>query len=158
MTAKNRRLIEFSLGSAVLVLALLAGPLSLHHALAGLSGCRSDPAVVLSNGATLDLSADITDSEPDVRRVDYVVHAPAGTVVVAVVNTDGLIGMKETFRFYADSNWNTYRTVTTVYTGASAVQVTASSLAVSVLGVTLGVSSARGTSGQPLSIQFHSLL
>jgi hypothetical protein len=154
----KQRVIGFCIGSVALVLGLLAGPLAPRDASAGLSGCRSDPAVVLSNGATLDLSADVADIASDVSRVDYVVHAPAGTHAVAVVNTDGLIGMKEKFTFYADSAWSSYRIVTTVYTGTSAVSVRANSLLVSVLGLTLGAASTSGFSGQPLSMQFNSLL
>jgi len=61
-------------------LALLLAPRS--SARAKISGCRSDPVVLLSTGVAVDLSAAIDDAATDVQQVAYTVHAPVGTSVV----------------------------------------------------------------------------
>jgi hypothetical protein len=144
--------------AVALLLMLATGSVASPRAHAGFTTCRSDPVVVLSNTATVDLQAAISDSTSDVRHVTYTLHVPAGLRVLAIVNTDGLIGLVETVNVYADDSRNTYDASTIVTTGQSAVPVTASAAVVSVLGVTLGAKSASGKSGQSLLIHFTSLL
>lgn len=147
--------------AAIALMLSAAGALSLggpRPASALLSTCRSDPVVTLSNGAQIDLQAGIQDSTSDVKGVLYTVHVPAGTWVVAVVNTDGLLGLVENVRVYADNPPATYSSTTLVSTSATHVGVTATTSVVSVLGLALGIRSATGTSGQPLSVQIRSLL
>src|SRR5437660_2172020 len=112
------------LGASALSLIVLVAPLTSGGARAQLGGCRSDPYIVLSNLAQVDMAADINDSLSDVQSVLYVLHAPVGTSPKAIVATDGLMGIKEKFKFYADNQANTYDTYTTVYTGASGIAVT----------------------------------
>src|SRR5690349_4855527 len=78
--------------------------------------CRSDPAVVLSNGAIIDLSADIDANLWDVQTVDYVLHVPAGVQALAVVRTPNWPTTKETFRIVADQPKNVYDSTTVVTT------------------------------------------
>src|SRR5438270_10644123 len=95
---------------SLLLLLVVPGSLRPRLAMAGLVGCRSDPVVLLSNGSALDLSADIGDAQSDVQRVDYAVHVPAGIRIVAVLNTDGLIGLAETFHFSSDNPTRQFNT------------------------------------------------
>ncbi len=150
----RRRISWFSLGAAALLLGLLAGPLTPHPALAHFTSCTSDPVVTLSNGAQLDLTANISDSASDVQSITYTVHAPAGTSMVSVAS----LGPADHVTFYADDAANAYDTYTTVYTGQSSVAVTAKTTVVSVLGVTLGSQSTSGTSGQSLHVHIAALL
>jgi hypothetical protein len=114
-------------------------------------GCRSDPAVILSNGTVLDLSAAIADADMDVQNVTYTLHAPAGTSVVAAINTYGPLGPKETFRFFADDAPGTYDTFTSVTTGANGIAVSATTAVVPILHLPAS-GSAAGQNQQSLPI------
>lgn len=78
--------------------------------------CRSDPAVVLSNGSVVDISADIDALPWDVQTVDYAMHIPAGLKVLLVVRTPTWPTTRETFRVIADQPAGVYDTVTVVKT------------------------------------------
>lgn len=138
------------LGAGSISLFMLVAPLALQGAHAQIGGCRSDPYIVLSNLAQVDMSANISDDLSDVQSVVYVLHAPAGTSPKMVVATDGLMGIKETFKFYADDPANTYDTYTTVYTGATGIAVTAESSVTSL--TALGILTQSGINGQSLHI------
>jgi hypothetical protein len=129
---------------------MLLAPLASVRTQAQVGGCRSDPYIVLSNSAQVDMAADINDSLSDVQSVVYVLHAPVGTSPEAIVATDGAMGIKEKFKFYADDPANTYDTYTTVYTGASPVSVTAESSVTSL--PALGILTQSGYNGQSLHI------
>jgi hypothetical protein len=120
-------------GAALLVATVVGGPFTAERAHAQYTMCRSDPVVSLLNLGQLDLSANISDSQSDVQKIVYAVHVPAGTHLLSVINTDTLLGLKETVQFYADDVPNTFDTYTTVYTGQSKVAVTAGSTLVSPL-------------------------
>lgn len=124
----SKRPLRAALGAGLLSAALLGSPLGSSHAHA-MSACRSDPIVVLSNGAVLDLSAIIDDDITDISQVRYVLHAPAGTWVVSAIPTDGLMGYKEVFEFHADSpssgSQGVYTSDAQVTTGTQGVAVTA---------------------------------
>lgn len=158
MSGRILRLRRSWLGAVMLLFGLTVSPLLATQAHASLTYCRSDPVLVLSNLAVLDVQAGINDNLSDVHNVVYVVHAPVGTHLVALVNTDGLMGLKEKVRFYADNLPNTFDTYTTAYTGQRSVGVTAYSSVVSVLGVTLGSGSRSGLNAQSLHIHFVPLL
>lgn len=113
------------LATGALAATLLALALPTPAARAAIGACGSDPAVVLSNGVTVDLSASIADDATDVQQVAYTLHAPAGTTVVAWIGTDGPLGPAETLRYVADDAPDTYDSSTTVRTGATGVSVTA---------------------------------
>lgn len=151
-----RRSLHLSVAATALGVSVLTGALVPGKASAGLLACRSDPYVVLSNGAQVDLSASINDSASDIKQTLYVLHTPVGTRPVLTVKTDGLLGLTEKFVFYADEPANTYDTYTTVTTGAKNVSVTASTV---VLGIgVLGIPSASGYSGQSLHTHIYWLL
>lgn len=156
MKLLTRRCI-LSLKAPCLIAAVLVGLLSPDRALAILGTCRDDPVVTLSNGAQIDLTTDIVDTVGDVHGVSYTLHAPAGTSVVALIRTGGLLGPKESFHFYADDAPGRYDTTTVVTTG-KVVTATATTTVVSVLGLVLGSSSASGMSGVKLVVKIRPLL
>jgi len=132
-------------------LALLGSPLVSHSAHAQLGGCRDDPAVILTNGAVIDLSASISDSTSDVQNVVYSLHGPAGTGILLLIDPNGLLLPKDTFRYYADDPANTYDTYTVVHTGLKRIPVSTSMLMTSPLALELlGTRTASGYSGQTL--------
>jgi hypothetical protein len=133
-------------------------PVASQSAHAQLAACRSDPVLVLSNLADLDLQAGISDNLSDVGSVSYVVHAPAGTSVISVLNLDPLLGVHGTLKFYADNPAGVYDLYTTVYTNRSIVAVTADEIVVSPLGVAVAAPSVSGVSGQTLHAHVKSLL
>ena len=132
--------------AAALLLALARGPAA--HAY---DFCRSDPAVLLSDGATVDLSADIADNLADVQGVSYTLHIPVGTHVLGWVGTDGLMGLRESFQALADAAPGAYASVTVVTTATSHVAVTAHTQVVVGLATTLGA--ALGWDRQPLQVR-----
>jgi len=135
---------------APLVAGLCTAAVPSGTARASIGGCRSDPVVTLSNGVVLDLSAAIDDTADDVRGTTYTLHAPVGTRVVAVVGTDGVLGLTERFVFQADQGVSTYVTQTVVQTGQGGVAVSATTDVVGA-GATL-TGTAAGVSGQPLRV------
>lgn len=145
------RLVPVLLG-ALCSAGLLTAPLLASSAQAELGVCGSDPVVILSNGAIIDLSATISDAEPDVQQVAYTLHAPAGTVAVGWINTYGPLGPKETLRFYADDAPNTYDSSTIVTTGQPRVSVSASARALDALGLLIAGGTASGWNDQPLRV------
>jgi hypothetical protein len=137
-------------GAAALVTALLLVPAHSPAAQA-YDFCRSDPAVLLSDGTTVDLSADIADSLADVQGVSYTLHIPAGTRVLAWAGTDGLMGLRESFQARTDAAPGTYASVTTVTTATPHIAVTAHTQMVTGGATTLGA--APGWDRQPLQVQ-----
>jgi hypothetical protein len=121
-----------------------------RSALAGWASCRSDPVVVLSNGIVMDISADVGTFPWNVQRVDYVLHAPAGTELVLAVGTPTWLTSQETFTFYADGEPGEYHVETTVYTRYGGATVTANSILVSASGVHLDSASTPGYEAQVL--------
>jgi len=137
---------------APLVAGLCMAAVPPGTARASIGGCRSDPVVILSNGVVLDLSAAIDDTADDVRGTTYTLHAPVGTGVVAVVGTDGVLGLTERFVFQADQAASTYATETVVRTGQGGVAVSATTDVVGAgAGATL-TGTATGVSAQPLRV------
>ncbi|HUS17296.1 MAG TPA: hypothetical protein VM536_20050 [Chloroflexia bacterium] len=125
--------------------AFIAAPTG---AFAGTSGCRTDPIILLSNGALLDMSATIGTSLFDVQEVTYTLHAPRGTRLVAVVRTPNWPTTIEHFNFVADADAGEYNTDTIVVTGRRNVDVTATT--------TLGLrgQSASGHDREHLQVHF----
>ena len=78
--------------------------------------CRSDPAVLLSNGSIIDISADIDALPWDIQTVDYTMHVPAGVRVLLVIRTPSWPTTRETFKVVADQPAGTYDTFTVVKT------------------------------------------
>ena len=134
------------LGAALVAASLLAGPLFPHHASAAIGYCRSDPAVRLSDGTVIHMSAVINDDSADVQSVEYTLHAPVGTSVEHVVYSGGS-KVTETVHFVADETPNTFDTTTVVSTGLANVEVSAET---QVAG--LGAGDVSGVSGQDLTV------
>jgi hypothetical protein len=66
----------------------------------GISGCRSDPLVTLSNGYQVRLVAQINDSASNISTVGYKLHIPKGLTVTAVQYDNGPLA--ESFGWVAD--------------------------------------------------------
>ncbi|HUP27985.1 MAG TPA: hypothetical protein VM409_06080 [Chloroflexia bacterium] len=150
LRSKNQfRLVTSTLLAITALLAFSIGP---GRAFAGLSGCRTDPVVILSNGAQLQMQADISTRYSDVESVVYTVHAPAGSRVVLILYTDNPLGSLERVRFYADAAPNNYQVETVVDTRVGGAQVTASSILLDVLRRHIDDGSASGLEHQRLRV------
>lgn len=124
-----------ALFGAALCAGLLAGTIRAPVAHAALGACRGDPIVVLSNGVVVDLNTTIDADVSDVQQVAYTLHAPAGTSVVVMIHTSGLLGPKERLVFSADDAPNSYDTATTVDASTAGAAVTTSMSAVPLTGL-----------------------
>jgi hypothetical protein len=145
---RGRTLLGTLLGVAVLSASLLAFFSRLAPAThAAISGCRSDPLVILSNGNTLHLSTIINAPATDVQQVSYSLHAPVGTWITGVVDTS-VLDLKETLRFYADKPPNTYSVASKVKTLTPRISVTATTDVVTTNGAS--TASASGQSQRSL--------
>ncbi len=117
---------------------------------AGFSSCSGDPILVLSDGSVLSVSVRIGTDASQVTTIDYAVHGPRGTKLVAVLNTP-MVGFegKEHFAFTDDAQPNQFLTDTMVQTRSNNVKVTATT--------TLGIrsKSVAGTNGQHLKITLY---
>src|SRR5262245_7688398 len=76
-----------------IVLALFVLPKAVDAALL----CRSDPAVILSNGLTLDIGANISTLVTEVTEVHYELHVPQGVNLVIAIGTPNWLTTQETF-------------------------------------------------------------
>jgi len=122
-------------GAATVVATLLACPPLTPVAHADIAGCRSDPALLLSNGVELDVSSTITDTAADVQQVTYTVHIPGGTSPVLAVA--GSLGAREVWRVVADNPPDTYDTSTLVTTLTHGVAVQTTTQALGLVGAPL---------------------
>ncbi|MFZ0548627.1 MAG: hypothetical protein WAM60_24470 [Candidatus Promineifilaceae bacterium] len=136
-------------GSFFVAIFLILG-VSVHYASAGWMHCRSDPAVILSNGLVMDLSADISAFPWKVRHVDYVLHVPEDVSMVASVSTPTWVTSIETFTVINDAPPGEYHTETTVHTAMGGATVTAHTVLVSALGLHLASASTPGHEGEAL--------
>lgn len=136
--------------SLAVVAVFVLSAVNVRSALAGWLNCRSDPVVVLSNGVTMDISADISTWPWRVQRVDYILHAPEGVELVAAVGTPTWLTSQETFTFYADQAAGEYHIETIVHTNQGNASVTANTILVSALGLHLDSESVPGAEGQVL--------
>ncbi len=110
--------------AALLAAGVLATPLA-PHAHAAFGACRADPIVRLSNGVTVDLTADISTSTANVQEITYTLHGPVGTTVTNVTYTQGLAGPTERFTYLADEPAGQYDAYTVASTtGSTAVTAT----------------------------------
>lgn len=88
---------------------------------AAVSGCRSDPVLVV-NGVTVDVVATLATVSSSVRELDYAVTVPVGSLINQTTLTVG-IGFPEkvNYTFSSAQPWGTMRIAMTVVT-ASGVQ------------------------------------
>ena len=119
--------------------------------------CRSDSAVILSNGMVLDLSADIDTPVYNVKRVRCVLHVPFGVSLVSSIATPSWPTTMETFDLYADTAPGEYHSATVVYTMDSHVAITARTALVSRSGQQLDAGSAQGFSRKVIHVYLTAL-
>jgi len=86
-----------------------------------------------------------------VQQVLYTLHAPAGTQVWSVIRTSGIMGPKETVRFFADAAANTYTSTTLVTTQTAGSAVRVDMTAASIVG--RPATSAIGTAGEIIPLR-----
>ena len=153
MLIRDSHPMRLAVVAALLSTALLAFAFGPDKALA--SGCRTDPVVVLTNGAQLQFGADIGTVYSNVRSVVYTIHAPARSAMALVIYTDNPLGSVERVQYYADSPTNGYTIDTIVYTASGRFSATASGVLVSALHLTLASSSASGMTGQHLRMSLN---
>jgi hypothetical protein len=70
------------LAALMAAFALFGAPRGAH---ASYSICRTDPVVLLSNGATVTLEADATIDASQVQDVTYTLHVPSGLSLQGIV-------------------------------------------------------------------------
>lgn len=119
------------------------------------SGCRTDPVVVLTNGAQLQFGANIDTSYSNVSRVDYTLHGPVGSAPLLIVYTDNPLGSVERVHYYADAGFNTYTVDTVVTLDSGRAEVSTSALLVNLLHITLASGNASGMDHQHIFIPLH---
>jgi hypothetical protein len=136
--------------SLAIVAVFVLSAVTVRSAIAGWANCRSDPVVILSNGITMDISADIGSFPWNVQRVDYILHAPVGTQLVVAIGTPTWLTSQETFTFYADQQPDEYHVETIVHTYQGNPAVTANTILLSVLGIHLDSESIPGYEGELL--------
>ena len=113
---------------------------------------RSDPAVLLSDGTLLDISADVDAMLWDITSVEYVIHLPAGTKALAVIPTPNWPGTLEKITVLSDMPARTYDTQTTVRTRRSTTAVRANLLVRPLLSVLPSLKSVDGLQGKPIRV------
>jgi hypothetical protein len=95
-----------------LKIALLTGLFALAVAVsptyAGRSVCRADPIVYLTNGTVITMMTDFDIYADQIKKIEYTVHAPRGSVVDHIVYDVGNLGVKEKVVFYADQQPGQY--------------------------------------------------
>lgn len=126
MQHRRSSLTHLATFAGLLLLGLtFAAPLS-PTTEAAVSGCRTDPIVILSDGTILDVTAEIGTSVTNIREIHYVIHGPRGVQLIAAISTPtlGFTG-KETFSYYDDAPSRQYITDTVVQTTYDNVVVTA---------------------------------
>jgi len=96
------------IAGVLLALGLVAGPLTARGAGATFTTCDLDPTILLSNGATVSVTAHINAQASDINQVTYVVHGPVGTSVVSITYDAGPLGSLESVSYVADGEDNSY--------------------------------------------------
>ena len=93
---------------------------------AGISTCRADPIVYLSDGTSITVTVDIATDVSNVRSIVYAVHAPRGMKMLRVAYTPfpGFTG-KESLTFADDNPLRVFSTDTMVQTRFNNIRVVA---------------------------------
>jgi hypothetical protein len=115
--------------------------------------CRSDPAVVLSDGTILDLSADIDGMLWDIKSVEYTIHIPSKTKALLVVPTPNWPTTLEKITVLSDQAAGVYDTTTIARTKSSTSQVTAYLLVRPLINLLPSLAQASGTQGTPVRVK-----
>jgi hypothetical protein len=114
--------------------------------------CRSDPAVLLSDGTLLDLSADVDAMLWDITSVEYIIHVPATTKALAVIPTPNWPGTLEKIVVLSDMPARTYDTQTTIRTRQATTAVRANLLVKPLLQVLPSLKSVDGVQAKPIRV------
>jgi hypothetical protein len=140
MVAQSSRRLLAAVG---LCLALFVSLSPAKSTQAALSGCRSDPVIVV-NTAVIDVVSTLATTAGAVRELDYVVTVPTGSLLGSVTLTVGL-GFPErvSYVFSSAQKWGTLTVAATVVTQAG---VTPFSTSVQVSSLLVPTSSASGLS------------
>lgn len=117
---------------------------------ASFSTCGSDPVVMLSNGATVTLSATIGESADAVQRVVYDLRVPHRTTVVSITYGGDVVASKELLRVHDSAPDGTYESGVLVITQDENIPVTATA---TVVGTSTATASVSGYAGQFLTIR-----
>ncbi len=142
---RSRRL-AFAVATAGL-LGVMFAPVHAH----AMQACYSDPIVLLSNGQTVDLSAQIADSSADVTSVSYILTLPTHVTPTQVVYTGGAFAGKEHFTYKnRGDTTRVYGSSTVLTTATAGIGLTAQSRVTGVYGQ--AQASASGEAGQNLAI------
>lgn len=141
------------MGTVALLTGVITSILSADGVFAAYTTCKTDPVVVLSNGAQLTMIDDISDNAPDIQKASFVLHIPTG-VSVTSVTYDSTYGSLESFSWTADQKPGYYRDETTVTTGTTGIQVQATA---SVAGITCSQPPKwqNGSSGKTIIVPFN---
>lgn len=118
--SKHRQRLLILMGLLLVVVSLYA-----QSASAALRACRADPIVWLSNGESVQMTAQIATDANDVRRITYTLHVPEGIEVERIIYTGGALSSKEEVVFVADMPPHHYRTDTVVTAHGRGIDVTA---------------------------------
>jgi hypothetical protein len=123
------------------------------HALS--SGCRSDPIVLLSNLATIDMSTALGTDVANVDHIVYTLHIPPGLRVLSIVYTGPIDGMRARVDVVNDADPDHYWTETTAYTRVANVEVSASSALVLATHVRVAAGTSTGSEQQALRVDLQ---
>jgi hypothetical protein len=134
--------------SLAIVAVFVLSSVGVRSAIAGWATCRSDPVVILSNGVTMDISADIGTFLWNVEEVHYVLHVPEGVQLVVALHTPTWLTSQESFTFIADQEPGEYHVETIAHTNYGSATVTANTILLSVLGLHLDSESIPGYEGE----------
>ncbi len=89
----------------------------------GIGGCRTDPILILSNGATMQIIVNIGTNAGNIQRVLYAVHLPQGVTVQRIVYTGNSLTGKENTVVVNDAPKGQYVTDTIVTLSTSIAPV-----------------------------------
>jgi hypothetical protein len=140
-------LAALALGAGLVSIVLRPG-----DAFAGVTVCRTDPVATLSNGGQISMADSISDTQSDIKNVNFVLHIPTG-MTVTKVQYDSTYASLETFSWTADQPAGSYKDVTTVTTGKTGMSVTASA-SVTSMACSHPSTSVNGKSGSAITVSF----
>ena len=150
MLFRDNRPIRVIATAAMLITSLYAFVTLPQKAEAGGSACRTDPIIVLTNGAQLQMDARMTTNIENVRSVVYTIHAPVGVRVALILYTDNPLRNVERVVFHADGPPDQYSITTVVELASGGADVTTTSILVHALGLELDRDRASGRNHQHL--------
>jgi hypothetical protein len=122
------------LGAAVAIAVVLVAAGGRGSAEAALSGCRSDPIVIV-NGSAFDIISTLQTTSSAVQELDYTITVPTGSLLGGATLTIGLgFPEKVTYVTSATQRWGTITVAASVVTQqgvapfGTTVQVTGTNL------------------------------